>query len=466
MGAMRVSCFFGLLLIVGMLLVSACGGAAPTPIIVEKEVVTEVPKEVVVEREVVKTVEVEKQIIVEKEVEIGTVDVMGVWGGSELESFRAVVTPWEQATGGKVAFEGTRDLTAVVTTRVEAGNPPDIAVLPNPGFMQQLASAGDLHRLDDFLDMDRVRAEYSKAWVDLGTVDGALYAIYFKASPKGTVWYNPKVFAANGWDVPATWDEMIALSDAIVAAGQSPWSVAVESGGASGWPASDWLQQLILGEAGPEVYDQLLTGDIPWTDPAVESAFEKFGQIVHTEGYVPGGSTAVLATGFIDGSYLPYQDPPQAHMYFLGSFTQGFISDQFPALVAGEDYSFFDFPAISPSYAGGLTGGADVIVAFNDEPGTRSLMKYLASAGAQQIWVSRGGFTSTNSGVSLTAYPDDLARKVAQQLTGANIFRFDLDDLLGGEVQVAIWQALLDYIQSPEDLDSILADLQAVAAGQ
>ena len=259
---------------------------------------------------------------------------------------------------------------------------------------------------------------------------------------------------------------MIALSDKIVAAGQSPWSLAVESGAASGWPASDWLQQLILVEAGPEVYDQLLTGEIPWTDPGVKSAFEKFGQIVHTEGYVPGGPTAVLATFFIDGSYLPFRDPPQAHMYFLGSFTQGFISEQFPDLVAGEDYSFFDFPAIDPSYAGAMTGGADVIVAFNDDPGTRSLLRYLASAGAQQIWVSSGGFTSTNSAVSLEAYPNDLARKVAQQLTAANIFRFDLDDLLGGEVQVAIWQALLDYIQSPEDLDSILAELQEVAAGQ
>ena len=161
-------------------------------------------------------------VVVQVEKQIGTVDVLGVWGGEELDSFRAVVAPWEEATGGKVNFEGTRDLTAVVTTRVEGGNAPDIAILPNPGFMQQLAMGGDLQRLDGFLNMNTIRSEYSQARVDLGSVDGGFYAIYFKASPKGTVWYNPKTFAANGWDTPATFDEMLALSDQIVSRGHDP----------------------------------------------------------------------------------------------------------------------------------------------------------------------------------------------------------------------------------------------------
>lgn len=453
---MRPGYLIGLIAIFALLVAAAC----------TREVVrtVEVPVEKVVTQEVVK--EVPKEVVVEREVEFGTVDVLGVWGGTELESFREVVEPWEEATGGQMNFEGTRDLTAIVTTRVEAGNPPDIAILPNPGFMAQLARDGQLQRLDEFLNMGNVRNDYSEAWLDLGTVDGGFYAIYFKASPKGTVWHNPRQFAANNWEVPTTWDEMISLSNQMLDAGEAPWSVAVESGGASGWPASDWLQQLILSESGPDVYDGLLSGDISWTDPAVKQAFERFGEIVHTEGYIPGGPTAVLATGFIEGSHLPFRTPPQAQMYFLGSFAQGFITDQFPDLVAGEDYSFFDFPAVNPAFAGAVTGGADVVVAFNDDPGTVSLMRYLSTAGAQQIWVGRGGFTSTNSRVSLEAYPNDIARLVAQQLTTANIFRFDLDDLLGGELQQAIWTALLEYIQDPDDLDDILQDLDAVAARQ
>ena len=202
-----------------------------------------------------------------------------------------------------------------------------------------------------------------------------------------------------------------------------------------------------------------------WTDPAVKAAWEKFGKILHTDGYIPGGSTAVLAANFITGSYLPFNETPQANMYFLGSFAKGFIADQFPDLAVGDDYSFFDFPTINSDYAGAVTGGADVMVAFNDDTGTESLMKYLSSAGAQQIWVSQGGFTSVNSEVSLNAYPDDIDRLVAQQLTAAQIFRFDLDDLLGGEVQKAIWKGLLDYTTDASALDSVLADIDAVASG-
>ena len=406
-------------------------------------------------------------VVVEVEKQTGTVNVISKWGGAELEAFLAVVAPWEEATGGKMLYEPIQDLTAVVFTRVQAGNPPDIiAGHPNPGVIQQLARAGALQRLDAFMDMDKIRSDYSKGWIDLGTVDGVFYGLPFKASSKGTVWYNPNHFAAMGWEVPTTWDEMIALSDQMVAAGESPWSVGTESGAASGWPASDWFQQIVLGQSGPVVYDQLVTHEIPWTHPAVKLAFEKIGEIVHTPGYVPGGATAALATGFKDGAYLLYQDPPLANMYFLGSFTQGFVTAQFPDAVAGEDYSFFPFPTINPDYPGAATGGGGLNVAFNDDPATQSLMKYLASAGAQQIWVSRGGFASPNSNVSLQAYPDEIASKAAEQLTTANFFRFDLDDLLGGGEQAAVWSALLDYIQSPADLDSILENLEAVVAGQ
>ena len=391
------------------------------------------------------------------------VNVLGVWGGDELASFQAAVAPWEAETGYAMGFSGTRDLNAVLTSRLEAGNPPDIAILPNPGLMHALASEGRLIPLDSVLDADMMAAEYSQGWVDLGTVDGQLYAIFFKAANKGTIWYSPKVFAENGWSVPTTWEEMIALSDQMKAAGLAPWSVGVESGGASGWPGTDWIGEILLHESGPEAYDQWVAHEIAWTDQAVKSAFEKFGQIALTEGYVPGGAQAVLATNFIDGSHLPFQTPPQAGMYYLGSFTQGFISEQFPDQVAGEDYSFFPFPTINPAYAGAVTGGADVIVMLRDTPAARSLMQHLAGAQSQQIWVERGGFTAVNSQVSLDAYPDVLAAQAAAQLTTASIYRFDADDSMPAEVQAAFWKGVLDYLQNPDNLDAILAQIEAVA---
>jgi alpha-glucoside transport system substrate-binding protein len=186
--------------------------------------------------------------------EIGSVEVLGVWGGDELANFEAMVAPWETQTGGTMEFTGTRDLIAILTTRVAAGNPPDVAVLPNTGQMVELVGDGELVALDSFLDMTTIGQEYAQGWIDLGSVDGKLYGIFMKASSKGTVWYNPKVFTANEWEVPTTWDEMITLSDQIVAEGMYPWSVAVESGEASGWPATDWIGEILLHESGGAVY--------------------------------------------------------------------------------------------------------------------------------------------------------------------------------------------------------------------
>jgi len=239
--------------------------------------------------------------------------------------------------------------------------------------------------------------------------------------------------------------------------------VAVESGEASGWPATDWIEQILLHESGGEVFDQWVSHDIPWTDPRIKSAWEKFGVIVLTPGYVPGGAIAALATNFVDGSYLPFDDPPKAGMYYLGAFTQGFIAAQFPDLQPDEDYSFFPFPTITPEYAGAVTGGANVVVVFKDNATTRSFVEYLASPEAQQIWVNLGGFTAVNKRVSLDAYPDPLARRAAEQLTAATIFRFDADDSMPSAVQKAFWDGTLAYLQNPSQLDDILAQIEAVA---
>ncbi len=188
-----------------------------------------------------------------------------------------------------------------------------------------------------------------------------------------------------------------------------------------------------------------------------------FGTIVFTPGYIPGGATAVLATNFQDGTYLPFQTPPKAAMNYLGGFTAGFIANQFPNMVAGQDYSFFPFSIITPQYSGGVTGGADLIVAFKDNPTIRSFVQYLSTAKAQEIWVKRGGFTSVNKMVSLDAYPNVLTRNAAQQLTGATLFRFGAGDSMPSAVQHAWWAGVLSYLQNPSQLDSILANIESVA---
>jgi alpha-glucoside transport system substrate-binding protein len=289
-------------------------------------------------------------------------------------------------------------------------------------------------------------------------VDGVLYGFFMKADTKGTIWYNPKVFAENNVEpltADSSFDDLIALSQTLLDAGITPWSVGVESGAASGWPGSDWIQQILLNEAGGEVYDGIIDGSIPFTDEKMKDAWEKFGQIIHAEGFVLGGPTGANATGFQESAFPPFESPPQAAMLYLGGFASGFIADQFPNAVAGEDYDFFTFPG------GGITGAANIAYAFNSDPGTCSLMLHLAKGESQKIWVELGGFTSVNKEVSLDSYPDAVTRNQADQLVAASDFRFDLDDAIGGAVQTAVFTAVTEYISDASSLDAILAGIEA-----
>lgn len=396
-------------------------------------------------------------------IQSNTVDLLTTWGDGELESFKAVVAPFESKEGIKITIESTRDVNATVTTRLAGNNPPDIAVLPNPGKMQQLASQRRLVELDSFLDMGKVRSDYSSSWVDLGSYKGHLYSISYKAANKGTVWYSPKQFQSNGYQIPTTWDQLIALSNQIASSGKFPWTMGVESGSASGWPATDWIAQIYLNQSGPDMYDKWVAHQIPWTDASIKSAFQMFGQIVNGTHFINGAPQSILATNFQPATYPPFDTPPGAYMCYLGDFAEGFITGQFKNLAAGTDFNFFPFPTINAQYKGAITGGADLVTAMRNTTAVQKLITYLETAEAQEIWVKRGGFSSPNKQVTLSAYPDPVARASAQALQSAPVFRFGAGDLMPSAVQDAFWKTMLDYIAHPNNLDSDLSNLESAA---
>ena len=254
----------------------------------------------------------------------GAVTVMGVWGGEEFESFSASVQPFTEETGIGMSFETTSDINTVLLSRLEAGNPPDIAILPQPGFLYDLARGGNLVELD-FIDMGQLQEDYSQSWIDLGSYDDTLYGVWFKAALKSLVWYSPDAFDAAGYAIPETWDEMIALSDQIVADGGTPWCLGIESGSGTGWVATDWIEDIMLRTAGPNVYDQWVNHEIPWTDGNVRNAFEIFGDIALNEDYVWGGTTGVLSTFFGDSPTPLFEDPPGCYMHRQASFITSFF---------------------------------------------------------------------------------------------------------------------------------------------
>jgi alpha-glucoside transport system substrate-binding protein len=394
----------------------------------------------------------------------GDVSVMGIWGAEELTNFDAMKKPWEDR-GGSVEFTGTRNITADLTVRVEGGNPPDVAIPAEVGLFEDFARDGKLVSLDQCEGLEEmVRENYPESFIDLATVDGKLYGFFMKADTKGTIWYNPNVFEENNvepLEADASFDDLIKISETLVEADVTPWSIGVESAEASGWPGSDWLQQIILnGTDGEEVYDGLIDGTVPFTDPRVKEAWQKFADIaLNPEFTVQGGGTGINATPFQDSTYPPFETPPQAAMVALGGFASGFILDQFPNLKPGDDVDFFTFPG------GKITGGANIAYAFNNDPATCSFMRYLASAEAQEIWVKAGGFTSVNSEVSMESYPSDLARKQAEQLLDAETFRFDLDDAIGGALQSTYFAGVTEFLSDPSQLDSILEQIEAARSG-
>ena len=391
------------------------------------------------------------------------VRVLGLWSGPEYDNFVTVKSAWEKGTGDTVDWQGTQDLSAALAADSQAGNPPDIAVLPNLALMQQLAKKGTLVPLNSVLDMTQVSKDYAPAWTDLGGYNGKLYGIFYKVSNKATVWYNPSAFAAGSYPVPKTWADMTTLADKMNADGHTPFSVVSASGPASGWPLTDWISEIVLNNCGPDAYDKWIAGETPWTDACIKQSFNLFDTIVDTKGYVLNGTQGILTTGDADGANPLYTKPPSAYMYYLSSIAQGFIAAKYPDLKAGPDYNFFTFPTINPQYSGAITVGADVVVMVRDTPAARSFMTYLAGARAQEAWIKLGGFTSVNRSVSPETYVDPVARAVAAQVTAAKVVRFGAGDMMPASLQQAWWAAMVQLVQDPSKLDAILNSLTSAA---
>jgi alpha-glucoside transport system substrate-binding protein len=394
----------------------------------------------------------------------GSVSVLAAWGGSEQDSFMAMVKPFTDRTGIKVSYTGTRD-NSVLTTRIQAGNPPDIAGLPGPGLMYDLAKQGKVISLDGVLDTTQMTAEYSPDWIKLGQYNGKTVGIFVKTSLKGLVWYVPKNFQSKAYPLAKTWDELLGLQDTIKSGGTAPWCIGLASSGADGWPGTDWVKDIVLTQSGSSVYDAWATGKQKWTSAEIKTAFQTWGtNFVNKPGYVYGGASVMKSTDFADSATPMFATPPKCYMHHQASFMSGIFVEKNPGLKAGTDFNFFPFPAVKAQYDGAHVVGGDLFSMFKDTSQARALMKYLVTAEAQSIWVKRGGALSANKKVDPASYPDDLSRSMASILVGAKTARFDAGDLMPSAMQSAFWKAVLDYVSSPGTIDTILLNLDKIQA--
>ncbi len=386
------------------------------------------------------------------------VTIFGAFVDEDASRFQESMQPFIERTGIQVSYEGSSDFETLVTVRVEGGDAPDIVAFPQPGLMQGLAREGALVPLDDVIDRDLLAAGYADSWIELGTVDDTLVGVWYRASVKSLVWYPKQAFDEAGYEIPETWDEMIALSDQIVADGTTPWCIGIESGAATGWVATDWLEDIVLRTAGAEVYDQWITNEIPFNAPEIQAATEILGEIWLNPDYVLGGSIGILTTPFGDAANPMLESPPGCYLHRQASFLPVFLPDD---IVIGEDIDFFYLPPINEEEHGRpVMGAGDVMAMLNDRPEVREVMQYLATAEAGRAWLEAGGFISPHNEADLDWYPDPGTRAQAELLLDADTFRFDASDMMPGSVGTGtFWTGMVDYV-SGRDLETVLTEIE------
>jgi alpha-glucoside transport system substrate-binding protein len=390
--------------------------------------------------------------------------ISGPWLQPDQTFFRNVLSYFEAATGATISYSGSDDFERDIVIAAQAGSAPNIAIFPQPGLAADLAAQGFLSPLDAQTG-DWVRDNYAagSSWVDLGTFAGAdgvpsLYGFFYKVDVKSLVWYNPEQFEEAGYSIPTTMEELIALSDQIVADGGTPWCIGLGSGGATGWPATDWVEDMMLRTQSPDVYDAWVANEVKFDDPRVIAAIEAYGMFARNDAWT-GGAAAVATTDFRDSPTGLFSVPPACYMHRQASFIPSFFPE---GSVYGDDYNFFYFPAFAEQDLGAPVLGAGTLFAItNDSPAARGLIEFLQTPIAHEVWMAQSGFLTPHSGVNTEAYANDSLRAMGEILLGATTFRFDGSDLMPGEIGAgAFWTGMVDYTTGA-DAAAVGAAIQA-----
>lgn len=398
----------------------------------------------------------------------------GDLSGTEVSVYTSIIAPEDAAqkqsyelftecTGAEIAYEGSSEFEAQLTVRVQGGNAPDVAYIPQPGLLRTLvqdsgmvvaAPEGAAANVDEFWGED---------WKSYGTVDDTFYAAPLGANVKSLVWYSPSVFEENGYEIPETWDDMIALSDQMVDDGIKPWCAGIESGDATGWPTTDWLEDLVLRVGGPDVYDQWVNHDIAFNDDTVAESLGMMGEILKNEDYVNGGIgdvRSIATTSFQEGG-LPVLDG-ECGMHRQASFYAAQWPEGTDVSEDGDVFAFY-LPAISDEFGTPVLGGGEFVAAFDDRPEVQAFQVYLSS----DVWANEkadatpnGGWVSANTGLDiekLNSPIDQLSAEIFQDPDAT--FRFDGSDLMPGAVGAdAFWKQMTAWITGQDDqttLDNI-----------
>lgn len=391
------------------------------------------------------------------------VTMAGPFTDNDAIKFEESVKPFEEMTGIDIQYEGSKEFEASIGIAIEGGNAPDIVDFPQPGLLNNFVKKGYVIDLNKVLDMGKVRSNYIQSWLDMATMDspdGSIMAgIWGRVNGKSLVWYNKKEFDAAGYTVPETWEELVALQDMILADGDAPWAVGIESGAATGWAATDWIEEMMLRTTSLENYDRWVAGDLKFDSPEVRGAIDAMADIWFADGMVYGGRTAIATTSFGDAPKVMFESPPKAWLHKQGNFITSFFPE---SAQSGVDYDFFYLPSVDPAYGRPVLVAGDILAMFNDRPEVRMVMQYFATGASVEGWVKAGGAISPHKDSQLSWYTNEVDRKVAEVIQNATSVRFDGSDLMPGSVGAgSFWKEMTAYVSGSKSLDEALEAIDA-----
>ncbi len=394
-----------------------------------------------------------------------TLTIFGPWRGDDQVLVESMLAYFEAATGADVVYSSSESYEQQIVIDLEGGSPANISVLPQPGLIGNLAAQGFITPLPEGTEAwmnDNYAA--GPSWVKLGTYagpDGAnhFYAFPYKADVKSLVWYSPENFEDAGYEVPTTMEELKALTDQIVADGGTPWCIGLGSGGATGWPATDWVEDMMLRTATPEQYDAWVNHTLPFSDPIVVNAINEFGNFARNDAYVSGGAGAVATTDFRDSPKGLFASPPQCYMHRQASFIPAFFPE---GTVVGEDADFFYFPAYAEGDLGTPVLGAGTLAFITkDSPAAQAFIAWLQTPIAHEVWMAQKGFLTPMKGVNTELFGDPTLGKMNEILLNATTFRFDGSDLMPGAVGAgSFWTGMVDYAGG-KSAEEVAAEIDA-----
>jgi alpha-glucoside transport system substrate-binding protein len=391
------------------------------------------------------------------------VEVLFGFGGDQSKAFQASLDTWAKANDVTIKYsEASQSFDTLVRSRVAGNNLPDIALFPQPGVMMDIAKSGKLRDLTGLIDVNAIKTTLVPGELDAGTsTDGKVYGAPMSMNVKSLVWYPKKAFEAAGYKVPATTAELMALTDQIRSSGTAPWCIGIESSAATGWPATDWMEDYVLRIGGAETYDKWVRHEIPFNDPVVKQAADQFAKIALTEGNVFGGRKAIVSNAFSTAANPMFDSPPKCFLHRQGNFItqKGFFPDKVRSVMDTE-VGVFQLPG-NTAEDKPVLGGGDLAGAFSDDDATKKVLAFITSdkfnGGTQE-----GSYISPHKTFDVSQYPDETTRTVAKLAYGATVFRFDGSDQMPGAVGAgSFWKGMVAWISGQKDQEQVLNDIEA-----